>query len=222
MTLKNPPRIAAWMLEHVIFGRKNDALAGDLLEEFRHGRSAIWYWRQVLMAIGIGLAMVLCRQWMAIGYAILWAVPFPAFMVLVVRRVVELPLFAQRWRFDWPYSMMCDLLLSYVSVFLYLWLALALYFGLFSWATGVFNLPRLAKSLWISAFVYAIISGALFVLFAFLPRHNVYTFDVRHVTSLQLITGSFFWESRLPIFLSLLLPILMALPRVERARKATT
>jgi hypothetical protein len=32
----------------------NEALAGDLLEEYRRGRSALWYWKQVLTAIAVG------------------------------------------------------------------------------------------------------------------------------------------------------------------------
>jgi hypothetical protein len=31
------------------------ALTGDLLEERARGRSAIWYWRQVLIAVWIGI-----------------------------------------------------------------------------------------------------------------------------------------------------------------------
>lgn len=49
MTQRNPPEIATWLLEHI--GRKNPSLAGDLIEEYRHGRSIAWYWRQVLIAI---------------------------------------------------------------------------------------------------------------------------------------------------------------------------
>lgn len=46
-----PPAPATWLLK--LFGpqRNAEALAGDLLEEFRQGRSRAWYWRQVLAAI---------------------------------------------------------------------------------------------------------------------------------------------------------------------------
>ena len=39
------------MLTH--FGR-NEVLAGDLVEEYRQGRTVAWYWRQVLVAIFVG------------------------------------------------------------------------------------------------------------------------------------------------------------------------
>ena len=44
-----PPRVATWLLERL--GPTNGPLAGDLVEEHRRGRSAAWYWRQVVVAI---------------------------------------------------------------------------------------------------------------------------------------------------------------------------
>jgi hypothetical protein len=52
------------------------ALTGDLLEECERGRSAIWYWRQVLTAVWIGIwgavrdHKVLAVRAMATGFAI--------------------------------------------------------------------------------------------------------------------------------------------------------
>lgn len=46
-----PPTAATWILKHLLLGEGNEALEGDLLEEFQRGRSASWYWRQVLGAI---------------------------------------------------------------------------------------------------------------------------------------------------------------------------
>jgi sec-independent protein translocase protein TatC len=45
----NPPRLAMWLLERL--GPTSGPLAGDLVEEHRRGRSAGWYWRQVVVAI---------------------------------------------------------------------------------------------------------------------------------------------------------------------------
>jgi len=42
------------MLEHCAPPRGDEALAGDLLEELRAGRSPQWYWKQVLSAIALG------------------------------------------------------------------------------------------------------------------------------------------------------------------------
>jgi len=51
MTLHKPPGLATALLK-LIAGR-NDALVGDLHEQFQSGRSHRWYWRQVV-GIGIG------------------------------------------------------------------------------------------------------------------------------------------------------------------------
>jgi hypothetical protein len=51
MSQSQPPPLASWMLRHLVLGGPNEALAGDLLEEFQRRRSATWYWRQVLGAI---------------------------------------------------------------------------------------------------------------------------------------------------------------------------
>lgn len=55
MKSSQPPALATWLIEHLIPGSRNEALAGDLLEQFGQGRSALWYWRQVLVAILVGL-----------------------------------------------------------------------------------------------------------------------------------------------------------------------
>jgi len=47
----NPPRFAVWLLEHFGPEINSEALAGDLCEDFRQGRSKAWYWRQVIAAI---------------------------------------------------------------------------------------------------------------------------------------------------------------------------
>ena len=49
-----PPALATWLLEHIRFSNTGEALAGDLLEEFTRGRSAAWYWRQVLTTVVVG------------------------------------------------------------------------------------------------------------------------------------------------------------------------
>jgi putative ABC transport system permease protein len=57
-----PPRLAEWLLCHVLqLDRQNDAIRGDLLEEFRrrsstlgHRSSNLWYWRETLSLITRG------------------------------------------------------------------------------------------------------------------------------------------------------------------------
>jgi hypothetical protein len=44
--------ISNWLFERL---RLDASLAGDLIEERERGRSVIWYWRQVLIAVCIGI-----------------------------------------------------------------------------------------------------------------------------------------------------------------------
>jgi hypothetical protein len=53
MRSQHPPRLAALLLQ--LFA-PNEPLAGDLHEEYLAGRSAVWYWRQVMSAILFGPA----------------------------------------------------------------------------------------------------------------------------------------------------------------------
>lgn len=69
-----PPTIATWMLKHLVLGDRNEALEGDLLEEFQRRRSASWYWRQVLGAI-LDLPNLLRAGWVTLGavsFAAVW------------------------------------------------------------------------------------------------------------------------------------------------------
>ena len=50
---RNPPKLATALLRCVADNKP--ALIGDLLEQFRLGRSPWWYWRQVLAVVGRGV-----------------------------------------------------------------------------------------------------------------------------------------------------------------------
>ncbi len=59
MRSSQPPRVATWLLKRLTAKGKNEALVGDLLEDFTQRRSAAWYWRQVLAAIFANLVQQL-------------------------------------------------------------------------------------------------------------------------------------------------------------------
>lgn len=215
MRPNDPPRVATWMLEHLTLGRKNEALAGDLLEEFRRGRTAVWYWRQVLLAIVVGFAGELRSQWPAIFYSTLCVIPVPAYSMLAVDKVVDSPFFARRWHLDWPYSTICDQVLFLGSQLIYIWSALIIYFLLFSLATRTVNLDRLARSLWKSTFIFMAVSVGLVAFFALLPGHTGHPIDRRYITALSVITDPRFLVFRLPFFFTLCLSIWMTLSRSD-------
>jgi hypothetical protein len=73
------------MLEHLTPGGRDEALGGDLLEEFRGGRSEGWYWWQVLSACGLGWLGRLRARGSTLIFALLWSVLAPAWNVLCDR-----------------------------------------------------------------------------------------------------------------------------------------
>jgi len=103
MTSKNPPRLARWILEHLTTDEQKDALSGDLLEEFRSGRSSGWYWRQVATAVIVSMTRMLRINWFALAFSALWVLPLPALEIYVLRAMRLTHFFPQRWSYPWPY-----------------------------------------------------------------------------------------------------------------------
>ena len=70
--MSQPHAIAVWLFDSLDL---DVALSGDLLEECERGRSAIWYWRQVLIAVWVGILgairnhKVLALRAVATGFA---------------------------------------------------------------------------------------------------------------------------------------------------------
>jgi hypothetical protein len=78
MTPKQTPLIATWLLKHLGCSPNNEAVLGDLAEEYSR-KGAIWYWRQVLRAIPIsalrearGHKLLVVRAFV-VGF-VLWAI----------------------------------------------------------------------------------------------------------------------------------------------------
>ena len=81
----DPPSTPAWMLEHLTPGPRDEALAGDLLEGLRSGRSEGWYWRQALGACAIAWLNNLRARASLLVFALLWSMLAPAWIAIVDR-----------------------------------------------------------------------------------------------------------------------------------------
>ena len=47
------PSVSIWFLRHFGCSTKNESIIGDLVEQYQQGRSRVWYWRQVFIAISL-------------------------------------------------------------------------------------------------------------------------------------------------------------------------
>ena len=79
----DPPSTATWVLEHLTPGPLDEALAGDLLEGFRSGRSEGWYWRQTLAACAVAWLNNLRAHGSLLVFAFLWSMLAPAWIAIV-------------------------------------------------------------------------------------------------------------------------------------------
>lgn len=66
-----PPAAATWLLVHFGCGPTIESLTGDLIEEYRSGRSTGWYWRQVLAGVATSSSEEIYRHRLLLCRAIL-------------------------------------------------------------------------------------------------------------------------------------------------------
>jgi hypothetical protein len=83
-----PPVFATWLLKHLSFSNTDDALVGDLLEEFSQRRSAAWYWRQVLVAILVGFGKTVRHHWALVIRAVACGFAVGNIAALVLRFII--------------------------------------------------------------------------------------------------------------------------------------
>jgi hypothetical protein len=128
--MKEPPKFASALLRTIAVN--NPALVGDALEQFRLGRSASWYWRQVIAAIAVSIASevrrhpIITMRAIALGFAfteLMWR-----YVMWAVMNYDEL-LFATglaRWFYIHGYGLPR----------LAIWAATALLYGASGWIVG--------------------------------------------------------------------------------------
>ena len=164
MTRTEPPSIATWMLRHLTLGNLNDALAGDLLEEFRSGRSCRWYWRQVFQAISIACFREVFGQLDVLFFAALWSMLTPAWLLTIANIEQHYHLNERCWQLVWPWSTACDLGMLLAANLLFIWAGIVLYLIPHLWIGGNLKFQRLSRGLFASIPVVIALWGALIVL----------------------------------------------------------
>jgi hypothetical protein len=197
MKSSKPPAVAIWMLEHLQLGNKNLALEGDLLEQFHQGRSAAWYWRQVLAALFTSFLGQMRVLWVAAGFTMVWTVVLNAssqWLLHASRSHLFSLVFGWGVTLAWPVSEIYAITFFAALTAVPLLISLSLYLGVMR----SFNLRRLLQGLVIGMIGFAFGYVGLMLLPA----------------PLRALSGTFEGHvlASLPLFFALLLSIWVSRP----------
>jgi len=222
MTSTAPPRLATWMLLHLMPGDHDEALPGDLLESFHAGRSSAWYCRQVLAALAAQWIRSFFRHRAVLVFAAAWATLSPAWRLLVTRLYHTGNLIGPVWRLPWPWSTVCIFGLTTAEDVLFIWtgvlICLLVLLGMF----GTVKHWRVGRALTLSVAGYAIATVCDFAIALIhgpsSPSHAV---DWRTLTFPGVMTNFDLWTilMRLPYLIGIALALWATVPNEERRRK---
>lgn len=196
MNRSDPPSIATWMLEHWMPGIGNDALAGDLIEEFRSGgagRTRSWYWRQVLAAIAIDGSRKILSHRNLLFFAVLWSMASPAWLVLSGNAETRTRAFGLMVEMDFPWSTICAIGLSLATSLIFIWFGMALYLISRMVAARSFNMRLLVRSLLQMLPMFIAISAVPYALSLIFGVGHGVGIDRRTLTPLNAITDLRTW-----------------------------
>jgi len=130
MSRFDPPRIPLWLLEHLTPPEREDALAGDLLEEFRNGRTNGWFWRQALGAWLAAWARYFVRRRSLLLFVLVWSGLAPAWTAVIDR--VEQGARTLSLSMNVPLTGLASLMVWLSLQLLFLWVGTVVYFAGFA------------------------------------------------------------------------------------------
>lgn len=206
MNRENPPRAARWMLEHLTPGENCEGLAGDLLEEYRAGRGAAWYWRQVLAALAIGFLRELRTRRAAVAFALLWGVPMPWLWLRWVRHAAQAGWMGRLWALPWPWSTIFGMAIGLVPEIIAVWMGMAAYLLLYLLIARPQRRPRIWRGMAVSAVAWWVLMMGVVVA----PVHGGINTDT--ATVMTLLRDPVFLLMKLPQFVAVIVGIWVALP----------
>ena len=104
--MKRPPVVATWLLLRLATHRSNEALVGDLTEEFQHHPSRLWYWQQALAAVlvswweDVRAHKLLTLRALALGTLLPWL--YFRYLYLFVLLIGDVPRLAWMYSSEYP------------------------------------------------------------------------------------------------------------------------
>lgn len=164
MRRAQPPFLAAWVLQHLPPGKSNEALTGDLFEEFRNGRSTAWYWRQVVTAVATTCLRDIFEHRTVFAFAALWSMLTPAWVLIVANVEKHFNFYARIGQMAWPWGNICDWGVLLLANLFFIWTGIVLYLLLHLWSTRSPKVRPLSRGILASAPVLIAVWAALVVL----------------------------------------------------------
>lgn len=224
MTSTAPPRLATWMLLHLMPGDDDEALAGDLIEGFHAGRSSAWYCRQVLVALAVRWMGSFFRHRTVLIFAAAWATISPAWSLLILRLYHSGNLIGPVWRLPWPWSTVCIFGLSAAEDLLFIWTGVLICLLMLLSVFGTLKHWRIGRAFTLSVAGYIFAYACEFAI-AWIPApsstgHGV---DWRMLTLSDVVTNFGVWAilRRIPYLIGTACALWGAVPADERRRKLT-
>jgi uncharacterized membrane protein YidH (DUF202 family) len=220
--ITQPPATAIWLLEHAIPGQPNEALAGDLLEEFRNGRTSGWYWSQVLVAVALGWLRESLARADVIAFAALWSIAGPSWFVYTDKIQNDAVIMhALLSRLAFPWSMLGYFGWGLALSMALIWAGIVVYHLLRFLATGSVGSFRLKRNALLSTCVYIALTVVIVTMTTFLPPGHA--IDRRTLTPINAITDPrmYAMNARLISFATLLVTLWTAKQR-RLGHKATS
>ncbi len=207
------------MLEHLIPpAERDEALAGDLEEHYRAGRSDAWYRRQAAAAVGTAWAKYLGRRRSMLVFALLWSMLAPGWVVFVDRTENGSNVFGSLWRMDWPFSTLANFGVWIILNVAFVWAGILLFAAWQARFASRLERKRVRQALLLAPVVFLPAHFATFVVM------NLVTFpglviDRRTLTILGEITDARRWAIiiRIPYLLTMVAAMWRIAPRLHLA-----
>lgn len=215
MRTVQPPIVASWLLENFAVGEHREALAGDLMEDFRYGRTVAWYWRQVLAAICIGRLSQLRAGWSAIAFAAVWSALSPALLFFQIQLLENERLMEPFRQLASPWFTICKGGLEIGAYFVTLWLGLTFY-GLFhAWAGRDLSYRKFGRGLLMTIPLFLqmwMAMAAVTLVVATVFPQRVFDLDWPHTTLLRQVLGMAMSPSSIVSFCTMVPALFACLP----------
>ena len=213
MTRTDPPSVAVWVLERCVPGDHADALARDLRDGIRSGRSNSWCWRQTLSACAITGVDALRRRLPPLLFALLWCILAPAWKIFIdgIEVVSQSDRITQRLGPFWIFPALVGWVVLH-SIFL--WAGILVYFL----ANRIRKRPprgvKIFRAFVVAPVVFTPLYGATFLWislywYSFFADAKLATTPLGQIADFQLLAD----VMRLPFFLALVLALWNLVPQ---------